>query len=41
MCKALDKGLIIGPAYLSVKTGGKSGDYTRDEPVGLNVGDRM
>jgi cyclic pyranopterin phosphate synthase len=41
MCKALDKGLIIGPAYLSEKTGGKSGDYKREEPVALNVGDRM
>jgi len=30
MCKALDKGMIIGPTYLVTKTGGKSGDYHRD-----------
>lgn len=29
MCKALDKGMVIGPAYLLEKTGGKSGDYQR------------
>ncbi|ARI78820.1 cyclic pyranopterin monophosphate synthase MoaC [Halobacillus mangrovi] len=29
MCKALDKGMIIGPTYLLEKTGGKSGDYQR------------
>ncbi|WP_088103700.1 cyclic pyranopterin monophosphate synthase MoaC [Halalkalibacter urbisdiaboli] len=29
MCKALDKGMIIGPTYLSRKTGGKSGDFSR------------
>src|SRR5690625_2240778 len=27
MCKAVDKGIIIGEIYLIVKTGGKSGDY--------------
>lgn len=27
MCKALDKGMVIGPTYLVEKTGGKSGDY--------------
>ncbi|WP_456276966.1 cyclic pyranopterin monophosphate synthase MoaC [Bacillus sp. AK128] len=29
MCKAVDKGMIIGPTYLMTKTGGKSGDYQR------------
>src|SRR5690625_3468359 len=27
MCKAIDKGIIIGKTYLLSKTGGKSGDY--------------
>ena len=27
MCKAIDKGIIIGNTYLLSKTGGKSGDY--------------
>ncbi len=27
MCKALEKGMVIGPAFLVQKTGGKSGDY--------------
>lgn len=31
MCKALDKSMVIGPTYLSEKTGGKSGDYSRQE----------
>ncbi|CEX80952.1 Molybdenum cofactor biosynthesis protein C [Streptococcus pneumoniae] len=30
MCKAVDKGMIIGETYLLEKTGGKSGDYTRN-----------
>lgn len=30
MCKALDKGIVIGETYLLTKTGGKSGDYKRD-----------
>ncbi|GEK57589.1 cyclic pyranopterin monophosphate synthase MoaC [Marinococcus halophilus] len=30
MCKALDKGMVIGPTYLLEKTGGKSGDYYRE-----------
>ncbi|MGB8000365.1 MAG: cyclic pyranopterin monophosphate synthase MoaC [Anaerobacillus sp.] len=30
MCKAVDKGIVIGETYLVTKTGGKSGDYTRD-----------
>ncbi|AGT30656.1 molybdenum cofactor biosynthesis protein C [Geobacillus genomosp. 3] len=29
MCKAIDKGMIIGPTYLVEKTGGKSGHYRR------------
>ncbi|PYI52919.1 cyclic pyranopterin monophosphate synthase MoaC [Paenibacillus flagellatus] len=29
MCKALEKGMSIGPTELLSKTGGKSGDYTR------------
>jgi len=33
MCKALDKGIIIGPTYLTEKTGGKSGDYKREGSV--------
>lgn len=28
MCKAADKGMIIGPTFLKHKSGGKSGDYT-------------
>ncbi|WP_078592656.1 cyclic pyranopterin monophosphate synthase MoaC [Evansella clarkii] len=30
MCKAVDKGMVIGETYLTEKTGGKSGDYKRD-----------
>ncbi|MFZ3579561.1 cyclic pyranopterin monophosphate synthase MoaC [Virgibacillus sp. DJP39] len=30
MCKALDKGMVIGNTYLLEKKGGKSGDYLRD-----------
>jgi cyclic pyranopterin phosphate synthase len=29
MCKAVDRGLIIGPIVLQRKTGGQSGPYTR------------
>ncbi|MBH0231544.1 cyclic pyranopterin monophosphate synthase MoaC [Halobacillus yeomjeoni] len=29
MCKAVDKGMVIGPTYLVEKTGGKNGDYQR------------
>jgi cyclic pyranopterin phosphate synthase len=29
MCKALDKGMIIGQTYLVEKTGGKNGDFKR------------
>ncbi|GAE92318.1 molybdenum cofactor biosynthesis protein MoaC [Gracilibacillus boraciitolerans JCM 21714] len=30
MCKAVDKGMIIGQTYLIEKTGGKSGTYRRE-----------
>jgi cyclic pyranopterin monophosphate synthase len=33
MCKAVDKGMIIGPTYLIEKTGGKNGDFKRDESL--------
>lgn len=33
MCKALDKGMIIGETYLLEKSGGKSGDYKRKEKI--------
>lgn len=29
MCKAMDKGMILGPTYLEHKQGGKNGDYNR------------
>lgn len=29
MCKAVDKGMVIGPTYLQSKTGGKNGDFQR------------
>lgn len=31
MCKAIDKGMIIGQTYLLEKKGGKSGDFYRKE----------
>ena len=31
MCKAVDKGMIIGPTYLVEKTGGKSGNFLRKD----------
>ncbi len=31
MCKAVDKGMVIGQTYLVEKTGGKSGDFLRKE----------
>ncbi|WP_368658299.1 cyclic pyranopterin monophosphate synthase MoaC [Metabacillus halosaccharovorans] len=31
MCKAVDKGMIIGETYLVEKTGGKSGDFLKKE----------
>ncbi|MDN3019434.1 cyclic pyranopterin monophosphate synthase MoaC [Paenibacillus sp. BSR1-1] len=33
MCKAVDKGMVIGPTYLVEKTGGKNGDFKRTELV--------
>jgi cyclic pyranopterin phosphate synthase len=33
MCKALEKGMSIGPTVLLTKTGGKSGDYERETPT--------
>lgn len=33
MCKAVDKGMVIGPTYLVEKSGGKNGDFHRSEPV--------
>ncbi|SDH83216.1 cyclic pyranopterin monophosphate synthase subunit MoaC [Alteribacillus persepolensis] len=30
MCKAVDKGMVIGPTYLLKKTGGKNGNYERE-----------
>jgi cyclic pyranopterin monophosphate synthase len=33
MCKAVDKGMIIGPTYLVEKTGGKNGDFKRMREV--------
>ncbi|WP_407271308.1 cyclic pyranopterin monophosphate synthase MoaC [Radiobacillus sp. PE A8.2] len=31
MCKAVDKGMVIGQTYLIEKTGGKSGDFKRTD----------
>jgi cyclic pyranopterin phosphate synthase len=31
MCKALDKGITISDVRLELKTGGKSGDYSRKD----------
>jgi cyclic pyranopterin monophosphate synthase len=33
MCKAVDKGMVIGPTFLVEKTGGKNGDFKRTELV--------
>ena len=30
MCKAIDKGMVIGQTYLMEKTGGKNGDFKRN-----------
>ena len=30
MCKAVDKGMVIGKTYLMEKTGGKNGDFKRE-----------
>lgn len=31
MCKAVDKGMVVGPTYLLSKSGGKNGDYLRKD----------
>ncbi|WP_186578454.1 cyclic pyranopterin monophosphate synthase MoaC [Aquibacillus kalidii] len=31
MCKAIDKGMIIGQSFLLEKSGGKSGDFKRED----------
>lgn len=33
MCKAVDKGMVIGKTYLIEKTGGKNGDFRRENRV--------
>ncbi|XJZ27595.1 cyclic pyranopterin monophosphate synthase MoaC [Bacillota bacterium Lsc_1132] len=33
MCKAVDKGMVIGATYLVEKTGGKNGDFKRTEQI--------
>ena len=33
MCKAIDKGIVIGQTFLLSKTGGKSGDYKRKREI--------
>lgn len=33
MCKAVDKEMVIGPAYLVRKSGGRSGTYERKAPA--------
>ncbi len=33
MCKAVDKGMVIGKTYLVEKTGGKNGDFSREEKL--------
>ncbi|MDP4163734.1 MAG: cyclic pyranopterin monophosphate synthase MoaC [Bacillota bacterium] len=33
MCKAVDKGMVIGATYLVEKTGGKNGDFKRNELI--------
>ncbi|MCD1259549.1 cyclic pyranopterin monophosphate synthase MoaC [Paenibacillus athensensis] len=33
MCKAVDKGIVIGPTLLVSKTGGKSGDFHRNDTL--------
>jgi cyclic pyranopterin phosphate synthase len=38
MCKALDKGIAIREVVLQRKTGGKSGEYSRQSPVASRRG---
>lgn len=37
MCKAVDKGMVIGPIYLVEKDGGKSGHFIRREAIDRNI----
>src|SRR5438309_6498484 len=37
MCKALDKGMELSDIHLLEKTGGKSGDFRRDEGLGKKL----
>ncbi|TFE02116.1 cyclic pyranopterin monophosphate synthase MoaC [Jeotgalibacillus salarius] len=37
MCKASDKGMVIGPTFLAEKTGGKNGDYQRVQSPEMNL----
>lgn len=37
MCKAVDKGMVIGPIYLVEKDGGKSGHFIRREAVKITM----
>ncbi|WP_277293435.1 cyclic pyranopterin monophosphate synthase MoaC [Veillonella montpellierensis] len=37
MCKAVDKGMVIGPIYLVEKDGGKSGHFIRREAVDRKI----
>jgi cyclic pyranopterin phosphate synthase len=32
MCKAIDRGMEIGPIWLEKKSGGRSGDFARKPP---------
>jgi len=41
MCKALDKGIEIAELYLVEKTGGKSGDFRRDDRRHKNRKDQV
>jgi len=41
MCKALDKSIEIAELYLVEKTGGKSGDFRRDDPRHQNRKDQV
>ncbi len=38
MCKAADKGMVMGPICLTRKSGGRSGLYARKEPLSRETG---
>jgi len=38
MCKAVDKGMVIGPVCLTLKSGGRSGLYVRKEQLSRETG---